>query len=85
MKSCEQSYTLPGPSVLPIDLDPFVDDPAEFAIDLRLVASVAAGIDPTGNGSDVTLVFFGPNDELEVVIAGFHFFDSSIFALTNLS
>jgi len=55
-----------GTPVLAIDLDPLVDDAAKLSVDFRFVAPVAAGIDPAGDRSDITLVFLRPNDELKI-------------------
>jgi hypothetical protein len=73
-----------GTPVLAIDLDPLIDDAAKLSVDLRFVVPVTAGVDPAGDGPDVTPVFLRPKNKFQVLVAGFHFSDSSIFALTNL-
>lgn len=61
-----------GAPVLPVSLDPFVDNPAELLIDLRLIIAVATVADPARNRTDVTPVFFRPPYQLEVFVTRFH-------------
>jgi hypothetical protein len=73
------------PALLLVDLDPFVQNAADIPIHLRLVAAMAAGANPPGDGSDITAVVLGPGHELEIPVAGLPVPASSIFFRTSLS
>ena len=60
-------------AVFLIVLDPFLDDFAKLLINLGFILAMNAAQHEPGTGADIALVFLGPFDDFQILIAGFLF------------
>src|SRR5215475_3548393 len=68
-----------------VELNRFIDDITQFRKDCLLIVTVTTTIKQSRTTPDVTLILIGPLNNLDVSGTRFHFFDSSIAALTARS
>ena len=68
-----------------MEFDHFIDELAEFREHLLLVIAVTASIKQPWTASDKATILCRPFHNFRIVLALFHFLDSSTAALTALS